>query len=451
MESYREIKDGVLLLDHYGECSELLRQSFRDADFKGPVVALEDNDFFPEDVISLYEYFCGDFSKSDRVLGRARYFNEINVPDYWEISGNNANGKVHDLYRERGRIFYTEPRHKRLVKVVDWLDETGIVRASDHYNRYGALYAKTFFNKDGKRFCRAYFDAEGKEALLENYVTGDITLNRDGKVYVYKGKVELALKLLEELGAMESRLFYNSLSTPLFISERMPESRKADVLFWQEGARSDIPGNMQMILEGKAKRTREIYVQNKDSYQKFLELGIKAGGMIKPLGFAYAYSRENSFGKDILICTNSDRIEKCEELVQAFPEFCFHIAAITEMSSKLTGMAQYSNVMLYPGVSSKMVEELFGKCDYYLDINHESEILSAVKQAFMHNQLIIGFRQTLHNRAYTAPEHVFDSCEEMIFFLRKVMGSKEAMRKELTKQKKAAMAEKAAAYKKVLK
>ena len=295
METYRGLtKDTVLLLDNYGEDSRMLHQSFRSSGFMGPVVVIEDDGFFPEDVLSVYQYFCGDFRKSSRVPGKARYFNQIQIPDYWEINASNSDGKVYDLHRERGRIFYAEPKNKRLVRVVDWMDEKGTVRSSDHYNRYGALYARTFFNKDGKRFCKAYFDGEGREALLENFVTHDIILNQGGKVYIFKNKVELILKLLEELEAMGSRIFFNSLSTPLFVSERMPEGRKEDVLFWQEGARNDIPGNMQLILSGQSRRARVIYVQKRESYEKLVKLGASKE-VISPLGFVYGYKRKNTF------------------------------------------------------------------------------------------------------------------------------------------------------------
>lgn len=450
MEKHSGMTDTILLLDNYGEDSEMLHQSFRKADFDGLVIVIEDDGFFPEDVISVYQYFCGDFKKNNLIPGKPRYFNQINVPDYWEISGNNSSGKVHDLYHERGHIFYAEPKHKRLVRVVDWMDENGIVRSSDHYNRYGALYARTTFSKDAKRFCKTYFDADGKEVLLENFVTHDIILNRDGKVYVYKSKVDLILKLLEELNAMGSRVFFNSLSTPLFVSERMPSDRQEDVLFWQEGVRNDIPGNMQMILEKRARRTKSIYVQKKDSYAKLMELSA-SNEALKPLGFAYAYSRQNTFKNEALICTNSDRIEKCEELVKALPQMHFHIVAITEMSSKLMGMAQYQNVMLYPGARNATIEKLFDTCDYYLDINHEGEIVSAVKQAFLHDQLIIGFRQTLHNKAFIAPEHVFDHHEAMVTFLKNIMGNSEAINRQIDLQKKAAMSEETAAYADLLK
>ncbi len=450
MEKYSGMTEAVLLLDNYGEDSEMLHRSFRDAGFAGPVVVIEDGGFFPEDVISVCQYFCGDFRKGGKTPGKARYFNQINVPDYWEVSGNNSDGKVHDLSRERGRIFYAEPKHKRLVRVVDWKDEKGTVRSSDHYNRYGALYARTFFNKEAKRFCKAYFDAEGREILLENFVTRDIILNRDGKVYVFKSKVDLVLKLLEELDAMGSRVFFNSLSTPLFVSERMPAGRKEDALFWQEGVRNDIPGNMQLILSGQAKRARSVYVQKKDSYQKLIELGASEE-VLKPLGYAYSYSRQNTFANKALICTNSDRIEKCEELIQALPQMHFHIAAITEMSSKLMSLSQYQNVTLYPGARTGMIDELFDTCDYYLDINHEAEIVSAVKQAFLHDQLILGFRQTLHRRGYTAPEHVFEDSKALIAFLDQVMGNEEMIKGQLDRQKREAMSEEVAAYAVLLK
>ena len=445
MEKARRLTDSILLLDDYGERSGMLHQSFRSAGFKGPVIVIEDNGFLPEDAISVYQYFCGNFQKNSKVPGKARFFNQIEAPDYWEISGNGSKGSVTDLQCERGHIFYAEPKHNRLVKVVDWLDKNGTVRFSDHYNRYGALYARPIFSKSGKRFCRVYFDTEGRESLVENFATQDIILNRNGKVYIFQNKTELTMNLLEELGVMESRIFFNSLSTPLFVSERMPEGRQEDVLFWQEDARDDIPGNMQIILSGRSRRVKEIYVQKRDSYHKLLQLGASEN-ILKPLGFVYHYTGKNTYQNNALICTNSDQIEKCEELITALPNMRFHIAAITEMSSKLMSLSRYENVTMYPGVSIRKIDELFDRCDYYLDINHESEIVSAVKQAFLHNQLILGFGQTLHNKTFISNEHVFDGYEAMVAFLNKIMGNETMIDKCLELQKKAAMSEKAAAY-----
>ena len=74
-----------------------------------------------------------------------------------------------------------------------------------------------------------------------------------------------------------------------------------------------------------------------------------------------------------------------------------------------------------------------------------------MKQAFLHNQLILGFRQTLHNRGFIAPEHVFDGHEAMIDFLNQVMGHEEAVNRQIDLQQKAAMSEEVAAYADLLK
>ena len=439
----------VLLLDDFGEESRMLYESMRASGFEGPVIVIEDNGFYPEDVISVYQFFCGKFEKSTKVPGKPRYFNQINVPDFWEISGNNSNGKVHDKGHERGRIFYAEPKEKRLVRVVDWLDERGIVRFSDHYNRCGALYARTFFSKEGKKFCRTYYDAEGREVLYENYVTGDYVINRNAKVLILKNKVDLVKMVLRELGHESSRIFYNSLSTPFLVSEQSEASEKKDILFWQENERPDIPGNMQIIIEGKARHTANIYVQKRQSYQKLTELGVPKE-VVEPLGFIHRHLRDNTLGKEILICTNSDQIEKCEELVRELPEFNFHIAAITEMSPTLLKLGSYENVHLYPGARARNFDELFASCDFYLDINHGNEIVTAIKRAYENDQLILGFESTLHNRLYTAPENSFTDIQELIRTIRILAEDEVLLIDRLNQQKYAAMEEDALAYQKVL-
>lgn len=129
----------------------------------------------------------------------------------------------------------------------------------------------------------------------------------------------------------------------------------------------------------------------------------------------------------------------------------FYIAALTEMSSKLLSLSRYDNVTLYPGARTGFIDGLFDTCDYYLDINHGSEIVSAVKQAFLHNQLILGFKNTLHNRQFVPEGHVFDSHEALAAFLNQVMGREEMIREQIDLQKKEAMSEEAAMYTALLK
>lgn len=70
---------------------------------------------------------------------------------------------------------------------------------SDHYNKYGFLYARTIFNKKGQLVSRSYYDGSGNEKVVENFVTHDIILNQEDKVYIFKNKVEFAKHLFTEL------------------------------------------------------------------------------------------------------------------------------------------------------------------------------------------------------------------------------------------------------------
>ncbi|MGI6556260.1 MAG: accessory Sec system glycosylation chaperone GtfB [Pseudoramibacter sp.] len=454
------IADGVLLLDRYDESADMLKQSFRLAGFGGPVVVLADEGFLPADVLSLFRWFCTDVpgaadptpadNRAYRLThagwrpGKPRYFNQIELPDYWEISGNNGGGEVHDLNHLRGRIFYGGEAGHRLVSEVDWLNEQGVVRCTDHYDRFGALYARTVFNRKGERFCRSWFDGAGRERVVENDVTHDILVNRRGRTEHYRNRTALAVAMLRELGAEGQRIFYNSLSTPLFVTEQLEKPAAGNVLFWQEGPRDDIPGNMQMIFDGSS-NTSAVCVQNQASLEGLAALGAPKA-VLRPFGFVYPFERENRHSADALICTNSDQIEALTELVTRLPGMTFHVAAVTEMSSRLLAFGRYDNVRLYPTIREDMAEELFRTCDYYFDVNRGGEILSSVKRAFMNNQLILGFKGTLHRRRYTAPDHVFSDAEALCRLTAQLMVDPEELEAHLDLQRRAAMSEPAESY-----
>ncbi|MFC2662440.1 MAG: hypothetical protein ACFNYI_04745, partial [Eubacterium sp.] len=323
-----------------------------------------------------------------------------------------------------------------------------IVRCTDHYDNSGILYSRTVFNKKGERFCRSWLDEQGRERIVENYVTGDILVNRNGTITLFRNRTEMAVSMLKEIGADGRRIFYNSLSIPLFVTEKMKKPEKGNVLFWQEGPRDDIPGNMRMILEGRS-NTSEILVQNRESLKNLLRLGA-SDQVLKPMGYVYGYKRENRRGKDILICTNSDQIEQLQEIAENLPpDMKLHIAAVTEMSAKLLAFGRCENVRLYPCARESLIDGLLEKCDYYLDINHGGEIVSAVKQAFLHDELILGFRKTLHNPWYTAEENQFTDADGLCDALRRCHADGGVLQERLRAQKTAAMEESEEAYQKL--
>lgn len=49
----------VLLLENFDEESQMLYQSFRTSGFDGPVLTFSDEGFLPDDVTSIYTYYCG--------------------------------------------------------------------------------------------------------------------------------------------------------------------------------------------------------------------------------------------------------------------------------------------------------------------------------------------------------------------------------------------------------
>ncbi len=452
MDRDNQSEQVVLLFDYYGQGSQDLHTSFKQAGYNFPAIVIEEDGFLPEDVISVFGFFLGDFTKQAGNPGKPRYFNQIPVPEYWEISGNNSNGKVNDLSRERGRIFYADPTHKRLVKTVDWLDERGIVRSSDHYNRYGALYARTIFNAKGQKVNKSWFSASGQEIIVQNYVTGDIVLNDGKEIRFFRTKTDFIMYFLRRAGLEKCRIFFNSLSTPFFVSNMLtPGEEKRDVLFWQEPVGNEIPGNMQMILRGDAPRTARIMVQMERSYTRLMELGASEE-VLQKLGFIYPFRRKNRRRKEALICTNSDRIEHCQEIVKAIPQMHFHIAALTEMSSKLMSIESFHNVSLYPGANSTVIKELFASCDYYLDINYEGEIVSAVRRAFLNNQLIFAFQETIHNRDYISDRQIYPAGEadRMIRDIRETIEKVPVLAERLQKQRAAALVEFSEDYRKLL-
>lgn len=451
MDANNRTNEIILLFDNYSTESRSLHSSFKQAGYHYPAVVIEDDGFLPEDVISVFGFFLGDFEAHKGVPGKPRYFNQIRVPAYWEISGNNTIGKVNDLSRERGKIFYAEPAHKRLVKTVDWYDEKGIVRSSDHYNRWGALYGRTVFNAKGQRVNKSWFSPAGQEVIVLNYVTGDIILKDGDMIRFFRTKTDFVLFFLQQAGMDTGRIFYNSLSTPFFVSNRLDKTKKWDVLFWQEVVEGEIPGNMQMIFKDEIGRTAEVIVQKEHAYNRLLELGAPSDRVSK-LGFIYPFKRKNKRRTEALICTNSDQLEHCRELARALPRMHFHIAALTEMSSKLMEIEVYDNITLYPNVKTTVLNELFEKCDYYFDINYHGEIVSAVRRAFLNNQLIFAFEETIHNRDYIAKEQIYAAkdADKMISDVRATIKEVSMLASRLRKQRETALVEHPEDYRKLV-
>lgn len=438
----------VLLFDEYSKDSKSLHTSFKMAKSNCEVVVINDDGFLPDGVISVYDSFLGDFTEYDTYLGKARYFNQIVIPEYWEIDASTSGGKVHDLNKDRAKIYFAETNNnKRRVKVVEWYDDNGKVRLSDHYNKYGVLYARTAFNAKGERVNKVYYSSNHREVIYENYVTGAILLNEDGKERIFSSKIDFVVYFMNIKGYDEYRVYYNTLWYSFFVSERMKAGVKDDILFWQENPREDIPGNMQIILGDKAQRTQLIMVQKRESYNKLIEHGASPA-ILRTKGFIYPFERENNGSSNVLIATNSDQIEHLEDLVKSLPEVTFHVAALTTMSDKLMSMETYENVRLYPGIKDYILDDLFRECDIYLDINRYDEICDAVYRAFLNNQVIMAFKSTVHNAAFEADEAIYEieDWEKISNAIREMLTDRSLIERRIEAQHNKALAESVSSY-----
>lgn len=382
-----------------------LLNSLNTAGYKNPTILLNYDGTTRDDIESPFSYYLG----KEKGRKRGRYFNEIVVPHYSEIKGNNRAAEIYDEDIKTADVVYFNPKHRRIVKEVKWLDTKGRVRSIDHYNDYGRKFAETIVNADGQKVIKTYFDTEGKEKIIENFVTKDITLYEGTKIKNFSNLQDFTINYIYERGYNLDRIFYNSLSTPFFITLKLKQKEKnGNVLFWQEPINGSIPGNMNIILNENRSNTGKIVMQSKVAYANAKVLWPKDKlNMLEYLGNIYIHPRMNNMRKEALILTNSDQIVHLKEIVEALPDVKFNIGAITEMSDKLMKFGRYKNVSLYPNIETKDTRKLVENSDIYLDINRANEILDAIRGAFENNMLIVGFDTMEHDKKFIAPENTY--------------------------------------------
>lgn len=72
--------DGItLLFDTFSGESKNLLESFKNAGAAFHAAVIEDDGFLPDDVMSVYGFFLGDYRKADSLPGKPLYFNQIQI------------------------------------------------------------------------------------------------------------------------------------------------------------------------------------------------------------------------------------------------------------------------------------------------------------------------------------------------------------------------------------
>lgn len=365
----------------------------------------------PDGVESPFLYFLGQ-PKGEK---RGRYFNEVPVPDFWEISGDNSSAKVNYYGQEKARIAYHATSYKRIVESVEWLDDKGQVVMIERYNQYGRKIAITTCDAQGHPLVTTYFEGD-TERLTENHQTGDLILTLEHQpMRIFKNRLDYFVFYLEYRGFNLDGLVYNTLATSFSLSLQLGNKgiKGRDVLVWQEPLHDSLPGNMQLILKSPEIRTKKILVPQNATYHRALQLSSQdQHASFGPLGYLYDFKVKDDIRKDTFVLTNSDQIEALTYLVESLPDVTFRVAALTEMSASLLSMVRYPNVVLYQNISQERIQELLKISSIYLDINHYAEVQGIVRKAFEHQQVILAFSHTVHDRTYLAQANIFEQGKE---------------------------------------
>ncbi|AVQ34056.1 accessory Sec system glycosylation chaperone GtfB [Staphylococcus muscae] len=395
----------INLFEHFDKAAHTLYHALKLAGHHNKTIVLEDDGFLPEQILTPYRYFSQYQVQDDH---KPLYFNQIQVPRYWEIIGNNTEATVNDMGKVRAYIRYDRNSKPRIVSHVEWLDDAGRLQYVDHYTQHGVRFAQTVYDLTGNKIFRKYLDQQGHEVIYENFIAQSIIVNWQGRSHHFNHKVAFIHFFLREAGIDMNQFVINSLGLPFSVLYRLNEPGH-DLLFWQENSGGHVPGNMSLMLQGEHTRDYHVIVPDQREYDILSQqLDIHAQQRLLPSGYLYDYARTNQYTANVLTMTNSDQIHHLADIVQACPKATFHIGAVTEMSDVLMAMDQYPNVRLYPAIERYTVDKLYHKCDIYLDINEGGEIINAAQRAFNHDMLILGYRDNAHNISVTASENLFD-------------------------------------------
>ena len=394
----------INLFERFDLNARTLYDTLRLANQSATTLVIEDDGFLPEDIVTPYRFFA-----DIQILQQAKplYFNEVPIPRFWEIEGNNEVAWVKDMGMTRAKINYRSDLKPRIVSHVDWYDAKGRLQFVDHYTQQGVHFAQSVYDLEGTLILRKYMDQQGKEVIYENFVVQSIILNWQGKTYHFQNKVSFISFFIKVLNLEHDDFIINSLGLPFAVLYHL-ETKGHALLFWQEESQGNIPGNMRFILKDKSTRQFDIVVPDAVEYRTLTaNMTDLERRHVHQAGYLYDYHKKNGYTMNFLIMTNSDQIHHLASIIEACPFATFHIGAVTEMSSQLTALDQFANVKLFPAIEIETVHKLYQLCDVYLDINEGGEIINAVRRAFNHQLLILAYDDIAHNRAVTAPENCF--------------------------------------------
>lgn len=383
-----------------------------------PTIVIEDDGFLPSGVHSIYhflEYTTCEYNPL--------HLNNLTLPLAYEVEREGADFFIMSNDMIVGRVILQGEPIERIVKEVWWLDSKGYPYRKDYYNQYGYLFKTETYVTDLGLVSTSYYSVSGEVLLDENHLVGSILYNNQ----LYLNKLSLYNKCLAELGYSKEPITFNHLGTPLEIVLSSLESGH-ELIFQEEVSVKSIPENLQYVIHNSDKIS--ISVTNRSTYSILEKLSkVQFMMLLVP-----SKSELGSF-KDVLITTQTDQLTSIEDFVQQLPDLEFHIAAPTQMSSKLLDLNSYSNVHLYPNIFSENLDELFTKCGLFLDIAMSPTVFDANRRALENSLLRVGLIGVSTGN-YISDDNFFSSkfLDNLIEYLRQVTSTTEELQRAISQE-----------------
>lgn len=96
----------------------------------------------------------------------------------------------------------------------------------------------------------------------------------------------------------------------------------------------------------------------------------------------------------IVTITNTHVLEQVHYLIDALPDYEFHIVAFTNFHDDILRLAGRKNVFLHPNVIDYVLEDMLTNCDIYLDINHGTKLDELLEHVIAHSKPVLSFDNT---------------------------------------------------------
>lgn len=409
----------LALFDTYDNATRELLRSLETARIAVVPVVIRYEGDLPEGALCPFTTYTG--LKLD---GRPLFFNEVPVPQWCEIrQGQQVYGEILRHGSLIGRIHY-EASSFRQVESVDWLLPDHTPGHTDHYDRYGNRYATTHYS--GGIAYQTIYRGPGEWSIEVNHVSRTVTMRSARRLLTFASLTDLVCHFIDDLRLDDDRVVINSLSYPLFVTRRRAREPNT-TLFWQEPMPGEVPENMDTELEHPRALERIVFSDER-LYRKVVagypDTRLQLGYLSHLAQFA---DKQGFEPKRVFTLTSSDDVLGLEQLLGAFPDVTFSVAALTLMSDKLEALGRrYPNLTLTPSINHSGIRAELDKASVYLDTNAGGQVLDVVKAAFYLNLVVLA----VASRA-KAPDHerTFPTIDDLAGYLATVVES-EAGRSE---------------------